>query len=215
MKNKKINIYIVGTQKGYFAAFDTDLFELVDELKDANILLFTGGEDVTPSFYGETAHPSTYNNENRDKMEQSFFRYAQAHKRMCLGICRGSQFLTAMSGGKLIQHCDNHAIGGTHQMTVLGGSIIPVTSTHHQMMHPFDLPEDDYTLLGWSTESRSSVRWLNEKVECNKLLEEPEVVYYHNTKCLAVQGHPEFDTAPNLFVTYFNELVLEYYEQSY
>lgn len=53
-----------------------------------NLILFTGGEDVTPSFYGENKGKFTKNNRHRDDVEQDLFHrmYYQIPK---LGICRG------------------------------------------------------------------------------------------------------------------------------
>ena len=54
----------------------------------ADIVLFTGGEDVDPSLYGCEKHPTTYSNINRDLEEKAIFEKVKPHQ-LCLGICRG------------------------------------------------------------------------------------------------------------------------------
>ena len=70
MKNQKklIKVYVVGSST-YYASFLQGI-KLVDDIGDADIVLFTGGEDVTPSFYGREKHRSTYCNIDRDIREK-------------------------------------------------------------------------------------------------------------------------------------------------
>lgn len=68
-------------------------------------LFMTGGEDVTPSFYGQEpqVHGAADCNPMRD---ESDLRLAQAAIRMdvpLLGVCRGAQILNVALGGGLIQ----------------------------------------------------------------------------------------------------------------
>lgn len=82
----KKKIYVVGDAK-YYASFIND-YELVSRLEDAQYVLFTGGEDVTPSLYGENTHPSTYNNLERDIKEKEIFD-KMVSSQIAIGICRG------------------------------------------------------------------------------------------------------------------------------
>ena len=117
-----------------------------------------------------------------------------------LGICRGSQFLTVASGGKLIQHVEGHAVGTPHLITVTSNKLgmydykYPMPSTHHQMMFPYNLDTLDYDLIGTSTYflSPNYVNGNNEFIDVPEDFLEPEIVYYKHTKALAIQGHPEF-----------------------
>ena len=98
---------------------------------DVILVVFTGGHDVTPAFYGEQANPQTGNLQARDVQEAAIFDKAVKLKKNIAGICRGSQFICAMSGGKLVQHVTNH--GGNHNVRTDDGRLIEVTSTrHHQ-----------------------------------------------------------------------------------
>lgn len=111
-----------------------------------NLILFTGGEDVTPSFYGENKGKFTKNNRHRDDIEQDLFHrmYYQTPK---LGICRGAQFSTVMAGGKLIQHVTGH--NNTTDSIYYGGKVLNIPSDH-QMMYPFNLDKSKYSILGYS-----------------------------------------------------------------
>jgi hypothetical protein len=104
-----------------------------------------------------------------------------------------------MNGGKLIQNVSRHAMFGTHQIIYNGMSDrrYEITSTHHQMQYPFNLPKNDYSVLYFA--SRRSDYYEGDGIQEPPC--EPEVVYYHvegKPKCLAIQGHPEMmrDEAP-------------------
>lgn len=182
-------VFVVGGST-YYASFLTDV-ELTDKLSEADIVLFTGGEDVTPSVYGCRKHLRTYCNLERDTREKEIFKKIRPDQ-FVLGICRGSQFLCAMNGGILIQDCTGHAIGRTHAIT--NGTVeYQITSTHHQMQFPFYLDKKDYDLLYWA--EFIGDRHSGDKIDISLMDgKEPEIVLYHKQgfpNCLAVQGHPE------------------------
>lgn len=203
-------IFVVGSALDY-AGFITDS-QLVSNIKEADIVLFTGGEDVSPSLYKTRPHPSTYCNKERDKAEVSVFKKIRPDQ-LALGICRGSQFLCVMNGGKLVQDCRGHAIYGTHGITD-GKVEYEITSTHHQMQYPYNLDQKDYTLLFKSSEFRSSGYYDGGNIEYEKISEfgEPEIVLYHKEnmpKCLAIQGHPEYMRPNAPVVEMLNNLINE------
>lgn len=83
-KNKKV--YVVGRAKSYASWIENAT--LVDNIEDADIVLFTGGEDINPALYGCKKHSSTYFNEKRDEEEIAAFNKVRSDQ-LCLGICRG------------------------------------------------------------------------------------------------------------------------------
>lgn len=185
-----MKVFVVGSALGY--ANFLEGASLVDNVEDAEVVLFTGGEDVTPSLYGCKKHPTTYSNPSRDQKEKEVFNQIKPNQ-VALGICRGSQFLCVMNGGLLIQNVYNHAVGGTHLITN-GKDGYHITSTHHQMQYPYNLNTDDYDILYQSERRSHSYEGdkINEEVVATN--GEPEIVLYHKEglpKCLAVQGHPE------------------------
>ena len=81
-----MRVFVVGTSIHY-ANWIQDV-QLVDDIKKADIVLFTGGEDVDPSLYGAKKHPTTYSNPARDEEEKHFFSLI-SNKQLAVGICRG------------------------------------------------------------------------------------------------------------------------------
>ncbi len=68
-------------------------------------LVLTGGPDVDPACYGETAHPSTYGiDREQDDFEIALARAAVERGTRTLAICRGIQVLNVAFGGSLDQH---------------------------------------------------------------------------------------------------------------
>lgn len=172
-----------------------EFFNDIDpKIHKSDVILFTGGEDVTPSFYDAIEHKTTYYNTTRDNYEMEIFKKIPLGV-LKVGICRGSQFLTVMSGGLLIQNVINHAIGDTHDIELKENGEylkkLPITSTHHQMMYPFNLPEQDYEIIAKAATKRSNGYYDGDKIDPEKVVVEPEIVYYKKTNCLCVQGHPE------------------------
>lgn len=159
-----------------------------------DLILFSGGEDVDPQYYGERPGKFTSYNTERDNIESKMFRFLNTNIPK-LGICRGAQFLTVMSGGKLIQHVENHAIGGTHLITFdyLINKNVKMTSTHHQMMNPYSMEKDEYQICAYSTKHLSPIYFdgSDSNIELSENFLEPEVVFYPKRKALAIQGHPE------------------------
>jgi gamma-glutamyl-gamma-aminobutyrate hydrolase PuuD len=184
----------------------------VNNLEEADIVLFTGGEDVDPSLYGCEKHPTTYSNIQRDLEEKAIFEQVKPHQ-LCLGICRGSQFLCVMNGGLLVQNVRGHATFGTHQIgTPYDFQTYEITSTHHQMQYPFNLIRGiDYDILFYA--ARRSKHYAGDRISTPPC--EPEIVLYHvegKPKCLAIQGHPEMMVAnPNTpTIPMLNKLVDDY-----
>lgn len=187
-----MKIYVVGGNN-YYINFIKDV-EIVDNLEDAQLVVFTGGEDVTPSLYGCKKYPNTYCNPKRDKEEWEIFKRINPKTQIVYGCCRGSQFVCCMNGGKLVQHVSAHAIGCTHGITN-GIYVYQITSTHHQMQYPFNLVEHkDYELL-YTSYDVENYTYKGDQINSKEIKgREPEIVLYHKDNlpiCLAVQGHPE------------------------
>ena len=94
----KYKVYIVGDDVSY-ANFLTIKYEITEVLKEADIVIFTGGSDVDPIMYGAERNDNTYSNISRDIFEKALYQQINHDKQLAIGICRGSQFLTVMNGG--------------------------------------------------------------------------------------------------------------------
>ena len=83
-------------------------------------LLLTGGGDVDPTLYGQSAHPSTKTvPPDRDRFELELARGALAADLPLLGICRGQQVMNVASGGTLVQDIPSEVAGAlTHTVEV-------------------------------------------------------------------------------------------------
>ena len=81
---------------------DADEIEQLSEMCDG--FLFTGGQDVSPSIYGEEPLDGLVGTcRARDNMELKVLETAIAKDIPVLGICRGIQFINAALGGSLYQ----------------------------------------------------------------------------------------------------------------
>lgn len=182
-------VFIVGGNQQYHRMFEMYGFEVTDSYQEADLVVFTGGADVSPNLYGEHKHPRTHSDIIRDANERELYAYITDKPKA--GICRGGQFLNVMNGGKMYQDVDRHGIVGTHlAIDVRTGKEVQVSSTHHQMMRPSDTGEV-LTIAGRSTYKEHMVDGEVNRVDG---LEENdvEVVLYPETKSLCFQPHPEF-----------------------
>ncbi|GBF10060.1 gamma-glutamyl-gamma-aminobutyrate hydrolase family protein [Tepidibacillus sp. HK-1] len=67
-------------------------------------VIFTGGSDIHPQFYGEGLHPKIGEiYPFRDRIEIMTAQYAMKIDKPILGICRGIQLLNVAKGGTLYQ----------------------------------------------------------------------------------------------------------------
>lgn len=183
-------------------------FEVVASPDDADLLVFTGGSDVSPYLYGDMQHRQTYNDALRDAKEERLYQFGRLNGKKMVGICRGGQFLNVMSGGRMYQHVGNHT--RPHMLKDhLSGAEFLVTSTHHQMM----MPGISGILLG-SAREFGFREWYDKEVfrsQKTSLLDY-EVVHYPHTRCLCFQPHPEYEQHSPIYSQmreYFKKLVTE------
>jgi putative glutamine amidotransferase len=128
-------------------------------------VVFAGGADLDPSLYGAEPHPETSGvRPERDAAEVPLMRAALDRDMPTLGICRGMQLLSVVSGGSLVQHLpdvvghDDHrpAPGtyGLHDVRLQPGSRVhavlgdrvSVPTYHHQGI----ASAGTLTVTGWA-----------------------------------------------------------------
>jgi putative glutamine amidotransferase len=122
------------------------------QVEGASGLILTGGGDVDPAFYGQEAHPRTYNvSPQRDRFEFNLLEEALSRDMPVLAICRGMQVLNVHLGGTLEQHLldtagrlehyrDRTRAEPAHEVHLRPGTWLadwlgeraPVNSHHHQ-----------------------------------------------------------------------------------
>lgn len=212
MNNLTLGYVPYGT--GRHAPFDISYakglqLSTVGEIYDGkvNALVIWGGEDISPSLYGQAPNSHTHAQSTlsrRDKVEVDMCHAAIQTGIPIIGICRGAQLLCALAGGALVQHVDGHH--NDHKIVTSDGRTLITSSIHHQMML---LGKTEHELVAWSAENQSS-RYLGEEDSPIDMTIEPEIVYFPKIKGLAIQGHPEFMERGSEFVKYCNELVSKY-----
>ncbi len=178
-----------------------DFWEQTENIAEASVLIFTGGSDISPSLYKEKKLPCTHNNYERDKFEAAVFKeFASKPPVKMVGICRGAQFLCAMSGGRVWQDVNNHL--GNHTVVLPDGTTTEVTSTHHQMMR---IGEDHRVL---ASAFLSTKRVSEAATYISGVHEDPEVLVHKSKRILMFQPHPEIGHKPtfDLFVSCLKEL---------
>lgn len=171
-------------------------FERADNVKEADLVCFVGGTDVTPKFYGqEPIQEVMATDATRDLYEEAIYRQCLREKKPMFGICRGAQFLAVMCGAELWQHVNNH--GSQHTIyDIEEDVVVPSSSMHHQMIKY----NDEMTLLACCNEDVSTI-FKDQNYFINKENQpgkdgysheiEVEACYYEKEKCLCIQGHPE------------------------
>jgi len=123
-------------------------------LRDVAGLVLTGGEDVDPALFGESAHPATdAPNAARDACEIALALAAHEQRVPTLAICRGAQVLNVALGGTLVQDIPSqepsdidhapadrraervHAVdieASSRLARIVGARRITTNSSHHQ-----------------------------------------------------------------------------------
>ena len=154
--------------------------------------LFTGGQDVSPEFYGmKDATGTVVPSPERDKLETLLLSKALQADKAILGICRGLQFINAFLGGTLwhdlpSQHPSDtaHRQGKpygvpTHKVslngdlrTLLGKETLEVNTLHHQAIK--DLGKDLISMAESPDGLIEAVKMAGKRFVC------------------AVQWHPEY-----------------------
>jgi len=146
----------------------------LEKVYTPDLVVFTGGSDVSPFLYNQT-NTHSHSDARRDLTEIAW--YHKFYSVPKLGICRGGQFLHVMNGGEMVQDISRHAISGEHDCKFWNRDApYQVTSTHHQMMkmRP-DTPAIAYANLNGNKER------------------EAECQYYGQSKSMCFQPHPEYE----------------------
>ena len=118
-------------------------------IKTVDGVVFSGGPDLDPSYYGETFWNETVQVDTlRDISDLLLMRAALASGKPVMAICRGEQLMNVVLGGTLVQDIPTqvdtmirHSGGTRHRIGVEKGSVLyqlfgedslTVNSSHHQ-----------------------------------------------------------------------------------
>lgn len=205
-----IGVYVVGKNVHVERMFMYEGADIAEDINTAELIVFTGGSDVSPALYNQTSHRKTVSDPVRDRKEAAIFDFAVKNNKGMLGICRGAQLLNVLCGGTLYQHVNNH--GDSHDYFDLEvEELYKVSSTHHQMM----MAGKEAKILGiaWkSTEKWGYNSATRTFFRFTPTIETPdiEVVAYPNQKVLCYQPHPEFRNFDKKSLNRFFDMVMEY-----
>lgn len=198
------------SNKVYFSSKDYGLMKFFEEqewyntnnINEAHLIVFPGGQDINTKYYGEENVASGKPSDARDEAEIIDFYTGYNENIPMVGVCRGAQLLNVCNGGSLWQHVDGHL--GVHSMVdKYTEKEFLVTSTHHQMMRPGTGAE----IVATVPKSLSKVKINAANTVYDPKDEDLEVVRYNNMLCF--QGHPEYNTCPIPTKEYFWELLEE------
>src|SRR3990167_9977802 len=186
-------------------------WRVVDSILKADLVQFTGGEDIDPSLYGQHRHPTTSSNIKRDRKESLIYSVAVKASKSIAGICRGAQLLNILNGGQLWQHVGDGHKSDHMAYDIMNKKQIKVTSTHHQMMLPHN-DERLYMLL-----LTCNLNCIKEKttktgtpIEVRGSRVDPEALIYWGTSSLCFQPHPEYlgnDELTDLYFYYLSFII--------
>ena len=203
-------VFIVGGGAPYERMFEDLGWALTKNIRLADLIQFTGGEDVSPYLYGHHKHPTTHTNLARDRRERQVFLFGKKAGIPMAGICRGGQFLNVMCGGTLFQDVDNH-VGEHDVIDERTSEVFRASSTHHQMM----IPGPEGVVICTASESCRRERMptkttIRRMTNDGPLGEDIEAVHYPEDMAFCFQPHPEFyrlTDLSNRYGAYLEELL--------
>ena len=197
VNNTYVNSVLMNGGVPYLIPVTDDVEVLRQVVAQLDGIVFTGGEDFAPAYFGEEEHEHLGEvNVNRDTYDLTLFKLASDRNIPTLGICRGLQLINVGMGGTLYQDLPsqkpsdiNHrqeeaGTVATHSVSVVEGSLmhqilgekeIQVNTFHHQAIKKL---APGLKIVGWANDS------VPEMIEA-----------YPNRQILGTQFHPEIFTA--------------------
>lgn len=184
-----------------------DLAQLLDRLDG---IIFTGGDDLDPRYYGEDSEPLTPRifHPRRGQHDRQIFEYIWEYRLPTLAICLGLQEVNVFLGGSLFQDIPSqiktagiHKVGNwfeaRHQVTLVNASLlarlcgtetVETNSAHHQAVKAV---ASELKVVGTSPDG---------VVEALEPLDDARPL-------LAVQWHPESETNDQVGFQLFRWLI--------
>lgn len=166
-------------------------------------ILFAGGADVDPKYYGEEIKFDNVETVPlRDEFELALAELIKNDSRPVLGICRGEQLLNVAFGGSLYQHIDGHRQEEPGAQNLRSAKLVEGT-----LLHNLADKQEIFT----NTFHHQAVKDVAPGFVASAIAEdgtveaiEPENALTSERFILAVQWHPEMffktdETAKNIF----------------
>ena len=197
VNNTYVNSVLMHGGVPYLIPVTDDVEVLRQIVAQLDGIIFTGGEDFAPAYFGEEEHEKLGEvNVTRDTYDLTLFKLATDRNIPTLGICRGLQLINVAMGGTLYQDLPaekpsdiNHrqeeaGTVATHGVSVVEGSMmhqilgekeIQVNTFHHQAIEKL---APGLKVVGWANDS------VPEMIEA-----------YPSRQIIGTQFHPEIFTA--------------------
>lgn len=164
----------------------------IDAIEDFDVIVLTGGADISPSLYGGDPKLCGQIQYWRDEFEIKVYERAKNLGKKLFGVCRGHQLINVLEGGKLFEdmrayelpyHPGNHGLDIIHDVPFRKHIPNMVNSMHHQAV-------SSTPLTVWGTFGGA----------------DGVIEGTIGKNILTTQFHPEFDPACNSFLDWvFNE----------
>ncbi len=129
----------------------TPEYDIQSALKDCRSIIFSGGGDISPEYFGKYQYDSSLLknvDRRRDEFELGLAKAAFENSIPSLGICRGIQIMNVALGGDLLLDIDGHMQNTSRDMSShtvitkngsmlsrLLGAQLEVNSFHHQAVN--------------------------------------------------------------------------------
>lgn len=129
-----------------------DNFEIVNSIKEADVVILEHGEHLSPETYNQKRNPYTGRNILRDKEDLSNLKEAILRNKKILGFGRGAHILCVHMGGSLAQVAIRR---GEYDIKLSSTSLsskdtLKSYDFQTQRMLPFKIPTEEYIILGES-----------------------------------------------------------------
>lgn len=178
-----------------------------DTPDDADFVVFTGGGDVSPTFYDEESITNVHSDYARDSQDFRMFEYCLERGIPMIGVCRGMQLLHVAMGGKLHQDIDNHRQAHSIYDYRKKMNLPHTPSVHHQSIIA---PTDDGMFLALAGCKLSTRRVFGPNaISQGRTCDDVEAMVYPEACILGVQGHPEYTKFP-VYSRWFLTLIQDY-----
>lgn len=190
---------------------DKELSKLPHYISLVDKVLLTGGEDVSPQFYGQDPHTLLgRTNPDRDLFELAVVQEVIKQGKALLGVCRGLQLLNVALGGTLYQDLSlnkvptiKHLQAPTQSNFTTHSVDIDPDSSLHFLPQSYHVNSYHHQMIDQLADSLASIAKASDGVI--------EAVENKAKRLLAVQWHPEgtwdsIDDERAIFDFFVNEL---------
>jgi len=159
----------------------------------ADGIILSGGEDINPLEYNDTANIKVCGtiNYQRDTLERTLFNFALEHKVPLIGVCRGMQMMNVASGGSLYGDIPSEI--GTTVIHRNNGEVMHEIAIVDTCSFIFPIGTDTFMVNSWHHQGLKDISE-NLRIIARSFDGLPEAVVMEKSAhpfMIAVQFHPE------------------------